>query len=429
MWSHLKEKGVVLPKITAEEISKKVEPVLREMERVGVMIDASILEGLEDKLETRISKLETKVHRLAGREFNINSPLQLAEVLFRDLRLPSTDLKRTKTGVSTAAGELLKLKSRHPIIEPILEYRELAKLVSTYLKPLPRMVDADSRIHTTYGQETSTGRITSANPNLQNIPIKGEYGPEIRRAFVAAPGCKLVAGDYSQIELRIVACLAQDKTMMAAFAGGEDIHAQTASEIFNVPLNRVTSDQRRVAKTVNFGVLYGMSAYGLAQALGISREQAADYIKRYFEIHEGIKKYCHDVIAKVAKDKYTETLFGFRRSFENFNRYNHNLVEAEERMAINAPVQGTAAEILKLAMVELIKKLKEVPHPNPLPADRARESARLILTVHDEIVVEVPARSAEEMARLVKETMESVVKLCVPLKAEVGIGRNWAETK
>lgn len=302
------------------------------------------------------------------------------------------------------------------------------------------MVDKNSRLHTTYGQETSTGRMTSSNPNLQNIPIKGELGTEIRQAFVAPKGCKLVSADYSQIELRIVACLAQDPVMMKAFETGKDIHAATAAEIFDIAIDRVTPDQRRIAKTVNFGVLYGMSPYGLSQALSISQEKAYEYIKRYFETHIGIKAYCERMVKEAREKGYVETLFGFRRPMENIKSHNHGLREAEERMAINAPVQGTAAEILKLAMIELSRQLAVGSRQSGAANNRLSiadqrnrkpqtADSKLILTVHDELVVEVCDRDAKVVAKLVKEVMENVVRLCVPIEAEVGVGNNWAEAK
>lgn len=416
MWSHLREKGVSLPKITSAKINKRVEPVLRIMEKNGVLIDCQVLRRLERKLDSKIENLVSKIYQCAGQEFNINSPQQLSLILFEKLHLPTRDLKRTKSGASTAASELSKLIDLDPIIEPILEYRELSKLLSTYLKPLPQMVGADGRLHTTYGQETTTGRLTSANPNLQNIPIKGQWGSEIRQAFIAPKGCQLISADYSQIELRIVACLAQDPVMMRAFERGRDIHAATAAEIFSVPINKVTPSQRRVAKTVNFGVLYGMSPYGLSEALRISRDKAVNYIRRYFEIHTGIRHYCDEMIEQARARGYSETLFGFRRRFENLNSHNRSLAEAEERMAINAPVQGSAAEILKLAMIELNKKFKD-------------SRVKLILTVHDELVIEVRADDVLAVSNLLKEAMENVVKLCVPLKVEVGSAGNWAEAK
>lgn len=437
MWKHLEEKGVELPKITAMEISKQVEPVLRAVEEHGVLIDVGVLHDLDKRLGSKIKDLTSRIYHEAGQEFNINSPQQLSTVLFDKLHLPTKDLKRTKTGASTAASELQKLVDLNPVIEPILEYRELSKLSSTYLKPLPEMVDKYNRLHTTYGQETSTGRLTSANPNLQNIPVKGEWGEAIRTAFIAPAGSVLISADYSQVELRIVACLAQDLVMLKAFESGRDIHTATAAEIFNVPTDKVTSSQRRIAKTVNFGVLYGMSPYGLSEAVRISREKAASYIKRYFEIHQGIRQYCNDMIKQAREHGYTETLFGFRRQYQNIKSYNHTMAEAEERMAINAPVQGTAAEILKLAMIELYSKLNQTSirqladkHQNDkAKMQKESEGAKLILTVHDELVIETPKETAAEVAKLVEETMENAVKICVPLKVEVGAGKNWAEAK
>lgn len=456
MWSHLKDKSIFLPKMTGSEIDKKVEPVLRQMEKVGIKIDISKMQKLSKKLELRVEKLQKSIIKLAGQEFNIDSPIQMAEILFKKLKLPTKDLKGTKGGTSTAAAELKKIESKHKIIAPILEYRELKKLLTTYLKPLPGMVDKNSRLHTTYGQDTSTGRITSSEPNLQNVPIRGELGPEIRAAFVAEAGCKLISADYSQIELRVVACLAEDKEMVEAFHAKEDIHSHTASELFHVNINKVTHDQRRVAKTVNFGVLYGMSPYGLSQALGIEQAKAAEFIMHYFSNHPGIRKYCDRMVTEAREKGYVETLFGFKRYLENINSPYRNIAEAEERMAINTPVQGTAAEILKLAMIELSAKLKDSrimnnelringkknKNHNSSTSDRlpSRDGsfiihnsqpsfARLLLTVHDELVIEVPESKATEVAKIVKETMEGAIKLCVPVEVDIGIGKNWDEAK
>jgi DNA polymerase-1 len=280
---------------------------------------------------------------------------------------------------------------------------------------LPKLVDKKSRLHTHFAQDARTGRITSADPNLQNIPIKGDLGPEIRAAFVAEKGNKLISADYSQIELRVVACLAQDRVMLKAFEDGIDIHTKTASEIFDLPVSKIDHDKRRIAKTVNFGVLYGISPYGLSQTLRIEQEKAAEYIMRYFEIHSGIKKYCQEQIDFARKHGCVETLFGFRRKLPDINSENRNQREAAERIAINTPVQGTAAEILKLAMIELSKKLPKF--------------ARLILTVHDELIVEAKTNQAKKVAKIMREVMENEVKLCVPVEVEVGIGDNWNETK
>lgn len=423
MWAHLAQKGIKLPKITAKEIDREIDSILRQMERVGVKVDVAVLNKLSRKLEAKSQKLETSIYKSAGEKFNIASPTQLSELLFEKLKLPTEELKRTKNGISTAASELKKVANKHGIIKPILEYRELTKLLSTYLKPLPAMVDKSSRLHTHFGQDTSTGRLTSYEPNLQNIPIKGELGPEIRAAFVAEKGHKLISADYSQIELRVVACLSGDSAMMEAFSTGQDVHSRTAAELFDINIKRVTHDQRRVAKTVNFGVLYGMSPYGLSQALSIGQNEAAKYIGRYFTVHSGIKDYCNRMIELARSEGHVETLFGFKRELPNINSPHRQTAEAEERMAINTPVQGTAAEILKIAMISLSKKL--LANSCQLSAG----SAKLILTVHDELVVEAPKDQAGNIVKIMKETMEGVVKLCVPIEVSVGVGENWAETK
>ena len=416
MWKHLSEKGVKIPKIKSEEINEQVKPVLREMEKNGIRLDVEVVGKMCQKLEKRAKQLETEIYKIAGEKFNIASPSQMAEVLFSKMKLPTQDLKRTQSGFSTAASELIKIESKSKIIKPILEFREVMKLICTYLRPLPILVDENSRLHTNYGLETSTGRLNSTEPNLQNIPIKGAYGPLIRAAFVADKGNKLISADYSQIELRVVACLAQDETMMEAFRSGQDIHARTASEIFAIPIKKVSKDQRRLAKVVNFGVLYGMSPYGLSQALSIKQEEAAKYIERYFSIHSGIKDYCNRMIDEAREKGYVETLFGFRRYLQNIGSSNRYISESEERIAINAPVQGTAADILKLAMIELHQKLLAY-------------EAKLLLTVHDELVVEAPVNEVKKVAKIVKDVMENVVHLCIPIEVDTGIGDNWAETK
>lgn len=436
MWKHLAEKGVKLPKITSEEINEQVRPVLREMEKNGIKLDVGSIGKLSKKLERKAVELESQIYKFAGEKFNIASPTQLADILFDKMKLPTADLKKTQSGFSTAASELSKIADKNKIVKPILEYREVTKLISTYLKPLPTLVDENSRLHTTYGMETSTGRINSSEPNLQNIPIKGDLGMEIRKAFVPDTGNKLISADYSQIELRVVACLSQDEKMMEAFRSGQDIHARTASEIFGVPIKKVTPGERRLSKVVNFGVLYGMSPYGLSQALSISQEEAAKYIERYFLIHSGIKDYCNAMINAAHEQGYVETLFGFRRHLPNINSGNRYIAEAEERMAINSPVQGTAAEILKLSMIRLSARLKnlrtEEPKNKKLPTTDyglRTGGAKLLLTVHDELVVEAPAKEAEKIAKIVEDTMENAIKLCIPIEVETGIGNNWAETK
>jgi DNA polymerase-1 len=435
------------PKITSEEINEQIKPVLRKMEVVGIKIDCKSLQNLDLKLSAELKEIEAKIHQLAGHDFNVSSPIQLADILFNELKLPTEDLKKTKTGISTAAHELNKIADSHPIIALILKQREIAKLLSTYLKPLPTLVDENDRLHTTYGLDTTTGRLSSSEPNLQNIPIKGEYGPEIRSAFIAGEGMKLITADYSQIELRVVACIAQDKSMIEAFEKGEDIHARTASEIFGISQDNVTKAQRRIAKAVNFGIVYGQTPYGLSQALGIEVEKAGEYIRNYFEIHKGIKDYINKMIDLAHEQGYVETLFGSKRYLPNINNRIRFIAESEERMAINTPVQGTAAEILKLAMIELDQKIEQIPNskfqiPNKnqnakCPNDQMNEKckmnngkySRMLLTVHDELVVEVPADQAKEVAKIVKEAMENVVKICVPIEVNIGIGNNWGEAK
>ncbi len=421
MWSHLKDNGIKLPKITSKEINKQIEPVLREMEKVGIEINTKLLNNLAKDVEKRLKKIEKQIFDLAGEEFNINSPIQMAEIIYKKLKLSTEEIKKTKNGFSTAANELKKLEKKHKIIKPILEYRELSKLLNTYLRPLPLLVDENSRLHTNYGQDTTTGRLTSNEPNLQNIPIKGEFGQEIRKAFVASPGMKLISADYSQIELRVVACLADDKAMKEAFINNEDVHSKTAAEIFDTSIKKVTSDQRRVAKTVNFGVLYGMSPYGLSEALGIEQSKAAEFINRYFTVHSGIKDYCNHMIRQAHDEGYVETLFGFSRTLPNINSHYRNIADAEERMAINTPVQGTAAEILKLAMIELKKKLDIL--------NKDGFKAQLLLTIHDELIVEALDSAVFPVAKIVKDSMENVINLCVPIMAEVKAGENWGEMK
>lgn len=414
--------GIAIPEISFEEINEQIKPVLRKMEKAGVRINVEYIKDLDNKLSLRLKELEGQIYKATGVEFNIGSPIQMADVLFDKIKLSTLGLKKTKSGVSTAASELKKIEDTHPAIKLILEHRELSKLISTYLRPLPLLVDEDDRLHTTYGMETSTGRLTSSEPNLQNIPIRGTYGTEIRNSFVAKPGMKLIAADYSQIELRIVACLAPDKLMIESFQRGDDIHAKTASEIFHVSLTEVTKEQRRVAKAVNFGIVYGQTSYGLSQALDISPAEASKYIKEYFESYSGITKYINFMIDSAHKDGYVETLFGMKRYLPEINSSNHYLVESEERMAINTPVQGTASEILKLAMIELDLRLEEI-------SKKSGKTARMLLTVHDELVIEVTAEIADEVAKVVKETMENVIKICVPIEVSIGIGDTWDEAK
>lgn len=414
--------GIKIPDITYEVINEKIAPILRKMEKAGIRMNVGYIKELDQKLSSRLKELELEIYKSTGVEFNIGSPTQMADVLFDQLKLSIAGLKKTKSGISTAASELRKIEDSHPAIKLILEYRELSKLISTYLRPLPLLVDEDDRLHTTYGMETSTGRLTSSEPNLQNIPIRGTYGAEIRNSFVAKSGMKLIAADYSQIELRIVASLAQDKLMMEAFLRGEDIHAKTASEIFHVSLDKVTSSQRRIAKAVNFGIVYGQTAYGLSEAIKITPAEAAKYIKDYFESYSGIKKYINEMIESAHKDGYVETLFGMKRFFPEIKSGNYYQVESAERMAINTPIQGTASEILKLAMIELGKKLSEIEK-------RTKKTARMLLTVHDELVIEATAEIAKEVAEVTRDTMEKIITISVPIEVSIGIGDTWDEAK
>lgn len=436
-----KSKLCKLPKITSEQIFRRVEPVLREMEKAGVMIDVNRLKQLKKRVGGRISKLKKDILSDLETDINLDSPSQLADVLFNQLKLPTEDIRKTQTGFSTAAGELYKIKHAHPAITKILKYREFTKLVSTYLDPLPKLVDENNRLHTHYAQDARTGRISSSEPNLQNIPIKGTYGEEIRKTIVAPKGFKLVSADYSQIELRIIACFSGDRQMTDAFRKGIDVHTRTASLLFHKPEGRITKEERRFAKTINFGVLYGMSPFGLSQALNIPQELAAKFIFEYFHNHQGIKEYIEETTYQVRKKGYVETTFGFRRPLPNIKSDNRTLREADERMAVNTPIQGTAAEILKLSMIELSHKLRTMTHTESIHRRGTEKSngaiqqinntagSRLILTVHDELVVECPAKQAKQIAELMKEVMESVVKLCVPITVEVGVGDNWAATK
>lgn len=422
-----------MPDISSEQIFRRVEPVLREMEKTGVLIDVDRIKQLNRQVGRRIDKLKKDILSDLGTEINLDSPSQLADLLFNQLKLPTEDIRRTQSGYSTAAGELYKIKHAHPAIPKILKYREFTKLVSTYLEPLPKLVDERDRLHTHYAQDARTGRISSSEPNLQNIPIKGTYGADIRKTIVAGKGNKLVSADYSQIELRIIACFSGDRQMMDAFNKNIDVHTRTASLLFHKPEGKISKEERRFAKTINFGVLYGMSPFGLSQALNIPQEMAAKFIFEYFHNHQGIKEYIEETTYRARKTGAVETIFGFKRKLFNIKSDNRILREADERMAVNTPIQGSAAEILKLAMITLNQKLdiknQKQKDSSALPQNDMDARPRLILTVHDELVVECPEKQAKEVAKLMEEVMENVVKLCVPIKVEVGIGDNWAASK
>ena len=391
--------------------------ILTDMEFWGVKIDDKFLGKLSSEAGKKIAELEKKIIKMAGVDFNISSTQQLSEVLYKKLGISTQEVKKTKTGMSTGAESLEKLKDAHPIIKLIIEYRELTKLQSTYLEALPKLVSKiDGRVHTSYNQTiTSTGRLSSSDPNLQNIPIRTELGAEIRKAFVAEKGKKLLICDYSQIELRVVASIANDKKMLDAFNTGRDIHTETAVAIFDVKPENVTRDMRRVAKVVNFGIIYGISPYGLAQATEKTPTEASKFISEYFKEYPAIKKYMDDTIDSAGKKGYVETLLGRRRYIPDIASGVAQIKHAAERMAINMPIQGTAADIMKLAMIEIDKKILQ---KNP--------DIKMILQVHDELVFELPV-GAEHVLPEIKEIMEVVFKLKCPLIVETSVGENWGE--
>jgi DNA polymerase-1 len=393
--------------------------VLMEMEMAGVALDTDELMQISRTLYQRIVALEQEIHNLAGHHFNVNSTQQLGAVLFEELGLPAK--AKTKTGYSTRASVLEELRGLHPIIEPILEHRQLTKLKSTYVDALPLLVNSETgRVHTSYNQTgTVTGRISSSDPNLQNIPIRTELGRHVRCAFVAQEGWVLLGADYSQVELRILAHISQDPNLLAAFAREEDIHASTASTIFEVPLDAVTSQMRRIAKMINFGITYGMGEYGLAQRTGLSQDQARQFISTYFERYDKVKEYLEQTKEEAREKGYVSTLMERRRYFpelEVTSRAHGGIKRAAEREAINMPIQGSAADILKIAMVRLYRDLKE--------GDLA---ARMILQVHDELVLEVPQKELSPVARVVRSVMENAMVLDAPLKVDLAVGKNWEQ--
>lgn len=402
----------------AEETEWPLIPVLAEMELAGFTLDKDFLKKLNKDVSAKILNLEKHIFELAGMRFNINAPAQLSEVLYNKLNLVAAGVRKGKTGsLSTAARELDKLKGLHPIIDDLMEYRELMKLKTTYIDALPLAVADDGRIHTSFSQTiTQTGRLNSINPNLQNIPVRTELGRQIRRAFVAPKGRMLVGADYSQIELRVAAALSRDPDMIKAFEEGIDIHARTAAELFNVPLEKVTKEQRYAAKTINFGVLYGMGPHRLTQETEMDHQQATEFIERYFALRPKLKEFIDKTLADARKNEYVETLFGRRRPCPEINSNNFMLRSAAERMAVNVPIQGTATgDLMKLAMIALAPKLEG--------------KADLLLQIHDELIAECNEKDANEVAKTMKETMEGIYDLGVPLVAETSIGTNWDELK
>ena len=392
--------------------------VLADMELEGVNLDVPFLKELSVKHEAKLRELEAKIQEDAGEEFNLNSPKQLGEILFDKLQL-DPKAKKTKTGQYATGEEILsKLKDKHPIINDILEYRQLQKLKSTYIDALPELVNPKTgRVHTTYAQTVAaTGRLSSVNPNLQNIPIRSEEGQQIRKAFVARDeNHVIISADYSQIELRLIAQMSQDPAMVEAFKHGEDIHASTAAKVFNVALDEVTREQRSQAKTVNFGIIYGVSAFGLADQANISRKEAKALIDAYYETYPTLKAYIEKQV-EVARDQgFVETLMGRRRYLKDINSRNAVVRSHAERNAVNAPIQGTAADIVKMAMIQIQKELKK------------NYKTKMILQVHDELIFDAPKDEVEKVSELIKSTMEAAMQMDVPLIAEVGVGANWLE--
>jgi DNA polymerase-1 len=401
-----------------EKIDLPLASVLARMEAAGVRVDKNELDIISKKAQEEITRLEKAIYDLAGFEFTINSPQQLAEVLFDKLNLQPPRKSRVKSR-STAAEVLNELALVHELPKKILEYRELAKLKSTYSDALPKLIHPVSgRLHTRFSQTgTATGRLSSSNPNLQNIPVRTELGREIRAAFIAAPGNKLLSADYSQIELRILAHLSEDPVLVEAFRRGEDIHSRTAQEVFAVAPFAQTPDHRRVAKVINFGVIYGLSAFGLAQNLGIDTREAAKFIAAYFERYSGVKKYLDAQIAETRKTGFTKTIFGRIRPIPEINSPQPNMRNFAERTAMNTPMQGSAADLIKLAMIELDRRL---------PKDF---KSRMILQVHDELLFEGPEEEIPRLTKLVKEVMENVYALSVPLIVDTKVGNNWRDMK
>ena len=390
-------------------------PVLARMEQAGFLVDRKALYDFGESLTSSIEQLQQSIWALAGEPFNIQSPKQLGNVLFERLMLPAG--KKTKTGWSTNAAVLDKLRGKHPIVEQILDYRTLTKLKSTYADGLLKEISADGRIHTNFQMTvTATGRLSSTEPNLQNIPVRRELGAQIRRMFVASPGKVLVDADYSQIELRLLAHIANDETMIAAFRSGEDIHAVTASQVFGVPLAEVTPLQRSHAKAVNFGIVYGISAFSLAQDIGVFQNEAKAYMDNYFAKYHGVRTYMTRVVEQAKADGYVTTLFGRRRDLPELKSSNFNLRSFGERVALNMPIQGTAADIIKAAMVRVDARMRA-----------EGLEAQLLLQVHDELIAECPAEEAETVRAILVEEMEHVVDYRVPLLVDAKIGASWAE--
>jgi DNA polymerase-1 len=401
-----------------QEVELPLVKIMASMEILGFKINMDELKHIGEKLSQKISVLELIIQEMAGSEFNINSPKQLGQVLFEELNLPV--MKKTKTGYSTDVEVLEKLKNQHPVIQKIIEYRQLTKLNSTYVEGLLNVVDKETgRVHSSFKQTiASTGRISSTDPNLQNIPVKTDEGRELRKIFVHEDDYILIDADYSQIELRVLAHLSDDKNLIEAFRLGEDIHTKTASQVFHVPKEEVTSTMRGRAKAVNFGIVYGISDYGLSRDLDIPRKESKQYIENYLNFFSGVKAYMDDIIRKGKKDGYVETILGRRRYIPELSSRNFNIRAFGERLALNTPVQGTAADIIKKAMINVDHELRQ-----------RKMKSRLILQVHDELIVEAHKDEVEEVKKILKEEMENAVPLKVPVIVDLNIGETWYDTK
>ena len=399
------------------EIEIPLSNVLAKMENLGFAVDKQGIEDFGKMLKENIENLKSEIYNSVGREFNINSPKQLGVALFEDLALPCK--KKTKSGYSTSADVLESLKNQHPVVSMVLQYRTLSKLNSTYCEGLLKVIGDDGRIHSSFNQtETRTGRISSTEPNLQNIPVRTELGREMRKFFTAREGWVLVDADYSQIELRVLADISGDKNMIDAFKNNQDIHAITASQVFNMPLDYVTGEMRSRAKAVNFGIVYGIGAYSLAKDIGVTNKEAKNYIESYLKHYSGIDKYMHDVVEKAKDTGYVETVFGRRRYLPELSASNGMTRAFGERVARNAPIQGTAADIIKIAMIKVDKRLTE-----------ENLEARLVLQVHDELIVECPSHESMRVAMILQEEMEKAVSLSVPLVADSAVGKTWYDAK
>ncbi|MDC1141518.1 DNA polymerase I [Planctomycetota bacterium] len=402
----------------ANDVEYPLVEVLSRMEFEGIRIDVPYLNTLAEDMGQAIETLQIECHELAGKEFNIGSPKQLAAILFDDLGLPAQGKTAKGTGRSTDVGTLEKLKDLHDLPAKVLEFRHLSKLKSTYVDQLPDLADSEGRVHTTYRQTVATGRLSSKDPNLQNIPVRTESGRKIRKGFVAKPGYKLIVADYSQIELRILAHIANEEGMIEAFKSGDDIHAATASKLFGIATGDVNKDQRNIAKTVNFGVLYGQSAFGLSQTLGIPRKEAKEFINNYFEIHPKVAGLTDAVLAECKERGFVTTLAGRKRYLPEITSKNVMVRKGAERQAFNTVLQGTAADLIKMAMLNADIEIRAKNHP-----------WRMLLQVHDELVFESPEESADECAKFAERIMSGAMELKVPLDVDAGIGSNWLEAK